>query len=198
MKKFAVFVPLALFVVLSVFLFKGLDRDPSELPSALVGEPFPEFFLPQLLGPQPDSQLDAQLGSQPDSQQDSKIMLNKEDLVGQVVLVNVWATWCFACRIEHPMLNDLAKQGVKIVGLNYKDQRSEALKWLKERGNPYLFNIFDAEGSLGFDLGVYGAPETYLVDVEGIIRHRRVGVVDQRIWDKEFRDLYQQLLKEAK
>ena len=86
-------------------------------------------------------------------------MLSKEDLIGEVVLVNVWATWCFACRIEYPMLNDLAK-GVKIVGLNYKDQRSEALKWLEERGNPYLFNIFDAEGSLGFDLGVYGAPET--------------------------------------
>jgi cytochrome c biogenesis protein CcmG/thiol:disulfide interchange protein DsbE len=124
-------------------------------------------------------------------------MLSKEDLIGEVVLVNVWATWCFACRIEHPMLNDLAKQGVKIVGLNYKDQRSEAIKWLDDRGNPYLFNIFDTEGSLGFDLGVYGAPETYLVDVEGTIRHRRVGVVDQRIWDKEFRDLYQQLLKEA-
>ena len=154
MKKFAVFVPLALFVVLSVFLFKGLDRDPSELPSALVGEPFPEFFLPQLLA------------SYSDSQQDPQPMLSKEDLIGEVVLVNVWATWCFACRIEHPMLNDLAKQGVKIVGLNYKDQRSEALKWLEERGNPYLFNIFDAEGSLGFDLGVYGAPETYLVDVE--------------------------------
>ena len=186
MKKFAVFVPLALFVVLSVFLFKGLDRDPTELPSALVGESFPEFFLPQLLA------------SYSDSQQDPQPMLSKEDLIGEVVLVNVWATWCFACRIEHPVLNDLAKQGVKIVGLNYKDQRSEALKWLEERGNPYLFNIFDAEGSLGFDLGVYGAPETYLVDVEGIIRHRRVGVVDQRIWDKEFRDLYQQLLKEAK
>ena len=177
MNKLAVFVPLALFLVLSVFLFKGLDRDPTELPSALVGEPFPEFFLPQLLDPQP--------------------MLNKEDLIGQVGLVNVWATWCFACRIEHPMLNDLAKQGVKIVGLKYKDQRLDAIKWLEERGNPYLFNIFDAEGSLGFDLGVYGAPETYLVDAKGIVRQRRVGVVDQRVWDEQFSDLYQQLLKET-
>ena len=180
--------------LLSVFLFKGLDRDPTKLPSALVGESFPEFFLPKLLASQPGSQSISQPNSQPDPQP----MLSKEDLIGEVVLVNVWATWCFACRIEHPMLNDLVKQGVKIVGLNYKDQRSEAIKWLDERGNPYLFNIFDAEGSLGFDLGVYGAPETYLVDVEGTIRHRRVGVVDQRIWDKEFRDLYQQLLKEAK
>ena len=182
MNKLAVFVPFALFLVLSVFLFKGLDRDPTELPSALIGEAFPEFFLPQLSDPQPEPQP----------------MLNKEDFAGQVVLVNVWATWCFACRIEHPMLNDLAKQGVKIVGLNYKDQRSDAIKWLEERGNPYLFNIFDAEGSLGFDLGVYGAPETYLVDAEGIVRQRRVGVVDQRVWDEQFRDLYQQLLSEAK
>ena len=194
MNKLAVFVPLALFLVLSVFLFKGLDRDPTELPSALVGEPFPEFFLPQLLA----SQFDSQPGSQPNSQPDPQPMLSKEDLIGQVVLVNVWATWCFACRIEHPMLNDLAKQGVKIVGLNYKDQRSEAIKWLEERGNPYLFNIFDAEGSLGFDLGVYGAPETYLVDAEGVVRQRRVGVVDQRVWDAQFRDLYQQLPKDAK
>jgi cytochrome c biogenesis protein CcmG/thiol:disulfide interchange protein DsbE len=176
--KLAVFVPFALFLVLSVFLFKGLERDPTELPSALIGEAFPEFFLPQLLDPQS--------------------MRSRDDFTGQVVLVNVWATWCFACRIEHPMLNDLAEQGVKIVGLNYKDQRSDATKWLEERGNPYLFNIFDAEGSLGFDLGVYGAPETYLVDAEGIVRQRRVGVVDQRVWDEQFRDLYQQLLSEAK
>jgi len=176
--KLAVFVPFALFLVLSVFLFKGLERDPTELPSALIGEAFPEFFLPQLLDPQS--------------------MLSRDDFTGQVVLVNIWATWCFACRIEHPMLNDLAKQGVKIVGLNYKDRRSDAIKWLEERGNPYLFNIFDTEGSLGFDLGVYGAPETYLVDAEGIVRQRRVGVVDQRVWDEQFRDLYQQLLSEAK
>ena len=177
MNKIALFIPLALFLVLSVFLFKGLDRDPTELPSALVGEAFPEFFLPQL--------------------QNSQVMLSREDITGQVVLVNVWATWCFACRIEHPMLNDLAKQGVKIIGLNYKDQRLDAKQWLKERGNPYLFNIFDDEGSLGFDLGVYGAPETYLVDAQGIVRQRRVGVVDQRVWDEQFRDLYQQLLGEA-
>ena len=113
MNKIALFIPLALFLVLSVFLFKGLDRDPTELPSALVGEAFPEFFLPQL--------------------QNSQVMLSRDDIAGQVVLVNVWATWCFACRIEHPMLNDLAKQGVKIIGLNYKDQRLDAKQWLKER-----------------------------------------------------------------
>ena len=171
--RLALFVPLALFIALTVLLLKGLDRDPTELPSALIGESFPEFILPQL--------------------QDPQRPLTTEDFAGQVVLVNVWATWCFACRIEHPMLNNLAEQGVKIVGLNYKDQRGQALQWLEERGNPYWFNIVDQQGSLGFDLGVYGAPETYLVDAQGIIRHRRVGVVDQRIWDQEFSDLYRQL-----
>ena len=112
---------------------------------------------------------------------------------GQVVLVNIWATWCFACRIEHPWLNTLAEQGVAIVGLNYKDVRGLAQDWLAERGDPYQFIIFDPRGTLGIDLGVYGAPETYLVDAQGIIRHRRVGVVDERIWNKEFRELYEQL-----
>jgi len=171
--RLALFVPLGLFIALTVLLLKGLDRDPTELPSALIGEPFPAFILPQL--------------------QDPQRLLTTEDFAGQVVLVNVWATWCFACRIEHPMLNALAEQGVKIIGLNYKDQRTQALQWLEERGNPYLFNIVDQQGSLGFDLGVYGAPETYLVDAQGLIRHRRVGVVDQRVWDQEFSDLYRQL-----
>jgi cytochrome c biogenesis protein CcmG/thiol:disulfide interchange protein DsbE len=114
-----------------------------------------------------------------------------------VVLVNIWATWCFACRIEHPYLNGLAEQGVAIIGLNYKDNRLLAQQWLAERGDPYQMTIFDPQGTLGIDLGVYGAPETYLVDAQGIIRHRRVGVVDERIWNKEFRDLYNQLVEQA-
>jgi cytochrome c biogenesis protein CcmG/thiol:disulfide interchange protein DsbE len=173
MNRLALFVPLALFIGLSLVLLLGLDKDPTELPSALVGEPFPAFNLPSL--------------------EDEQGTLTEQDLKGDVLLVNVWATWCFACRIEHPMLNELSQQGVKIVGLNYKDQRAGAKAWLVERGNPYQFNIFDAQGSLGIDLGVYGAPETYLVDAEGIIRHRRVGVVDERVWNAEFRALYKQL-----
>ena len=176
MNRLALFVPLVLFVVLGVFLFKGLDRDPTELPSALVGEAFPQFSMPSLY---------------------QQRLLSKDDFAGQVVLVNVWATWCFACRIEHPMLNQLAQQGVKIIGLNYKDQNQQAQQWLQKHGNPYLFNIVDAQGTLGFDLGVTGAPETYLVDAQGIIRHRRVGVVDQGIWDREFKHRYQQLLGEG-
>lgn len=173
MNRLALFVPLALFIGLSLVLLLGLDKDPTELPSALVGEPFPAFNLSSL--------------------EDEQSTLTEQDLKGDVLLVNVWATWCFACRIEHPMLNELSQQGIKIVGLNYKDQRAGAKAWLVERGNPYQFNIFDAQGSLGIDLGVYGAPETYLVDAEGIIRHRRVGVVDERVWNAEFRALYEQL-----
>jgi cytochrome c biogenesis protein CcmG/thiol:disulfide interchange protein DsbE len=164
---------LALFVGLSLVLLLGLDKDPTELPSALVGEAFPVFNLPSL--------------------KDKQNVVTEQDFNGEVVLVNVWATWCFACRIEHPMLNKLSEQGVKIIGLNYKDQRAGALAWLVERGDPYQFNIFDAKGSLGIDLGVYGAPETYLVDADGIIRHRRVGVVDDRVWESEFRAIYEQI-----
>ena len=95
------------------------------------------------------------------------------------------------------MLNQLAAEGVGIIGLNYKDQNDQARQWLEQKGDPYLFNIVDAEGRLGFDLGVTGAPETYLVDARGVIRYRRVGVVDQRIWDEEISSLYQQLVEEA-
>ena len=173
MNRLALFIPLALFVGLSLVLLFGLDKDPTDLPSALVGEAFPVFNLPSL--------------------KDEQNVVTEQDFNGEVVLVNVWATWCFACRIEHPMLNNLSAQGVKVVGLNYKDQRASALDWLAERGDPYRFNIFDTQGSLGIDLGVYGAPETYLVDADGIIRHRRVGVVDERVWNAEFRELYDQL-----
>jgi cytochrome c biogenesis protein CcmG/thiol:disulfide interchange protein DsbE len=177
MNRIALFVPLVVFAILTLFLLKGLDRDPTELPSALVGETFPAFVLPSLSNQQK--------------------LLSERDLDSKVVLVNVWATWCFACRIEHPMLNQLAAEGVSIIGLNYKDQNDKALKWLEQKGDPYLFNIVDAQGSLGFDLGVTGAPETYLVDHQGIIRYRRVGVVDQRVWDDEISSLYQQLIGEA-
>ena len=173
MNRLALFIPLALIVGLSLVLLLGLDKDPTELPSALVGEAFPVFNLPSL--------------------KDKQNVVTEQDFNGEVVLVNVWATWCFACRIEHPMLNKLSEQGVKIIGLNYKDQRAGALAWLVERGDPYQFNIFDAKGSLGIDLGVYGAPETYLVDADGIIRHRRVGVVDDRVWESEFRAIYEQI-----
>ena len=170
------FIPLVAFVVLAGLLFRGLSIDPTELPAARLGQSFPEFSQPEL---------------------STGRAISVEALALRPALVNVWATWCFACRIEHPSLNALAEQGVKIVGLNYKDQRDAAKLWLLERGNPYGFNIFDNQGSLGIDLGVYGAPETYLVDAQGIIRHRRVGVVDKRIWEEEFAALYLQLTGQA-
>jgi cytochrome c biogenesis protein CcmG/thiol:disulfide interchange protein DsbE len=174
LNRIALFLPLGLFAVLTLVLLLGLDKDPAELPSALVGEPFPIFSLPSL--------------------HDANQMLDEQDILGDVVLVNVWATWCFACRIEHAMLNQLAEQGVNVIGLNYKDNREAAIDWLRKRGDPYAFSIFDERGGLGIDLGVYGAPETYLLDATGTIRHRRVGVVDERVWNSEFRDLYAQLV----
>jgi cytochrome c biogenesis protein CcmG/thiol:disulfide interchange protein DsbE len=174
LNRIALFLPLGLFAVLTLVLLLGLDKDPAELPSALVGEPFPIFSLPSL--------------------HDANQMLDEQDILGDVVLVNVWATWCFACRIEHAMLNQLAEQGVNVIGLNYKDNREAAIDWLRKRGDPYAFSIFDERGGLGIDLGVYGAPETYLLDATGTIRHRRVGVVDDRVWNSEFRDLYAQLV----
>jgi len=118
MNRLALFLPLSLFAALTLVLMLGLDKDPTELPSALVDEPFPSFSMPSL--------------------QDHESLVSKQDFADEVLLVNVWATWCFACRIEHPSLNALAEQGVKIVGLNYKDQRKAAKLWLLERGNPYL------------------------------------------------------------
>ena len=178
MNKLAVFAPLALFLVLSIILFLGLDKDPTVLPSALVGKEFPEFDLIAL--------------------DDQYQRVSRDDLLGEVTLVNVWASWCYACRIEHTMLNQLSNEGVKIVGLNYKDQVHDAMLWLENLGDPFVYSISDLKGRLGLDLGVYGAPETFLVDAHGIIRHRRVGVIDERIWRNEFRDLYTQLLVKTK
>ena len=172
-QRLALFAPLMLFVAVAPFLWLALDRDPNELPSARIGEEFPEFSLADLNDPQQ--------------------LLSAADIRGEVALVNVWATWCYACSIEHAMLNELASLGVKIIGLNYKDNRDEATRWLQHLGDPYAFSIFDASGSLGIDLGVYGAPETYLLDAEGIIRHRRVGILDQRSWQREFAQRYQTL-----
>ncbi|MGB1141943.1 MAG: DsbE family thiol:disulfide interchange protein [Halioglobus sp.] len=159
--RLKLFAPLFIFAVLSLFLFRGLQLDPKELPSALIDRPLPAFNLPAL---------------------GSARMLGPEDLTGQVSLLNVWATWCISCRVEHPYLQQLADEGVIIYGLNYKDEDAAALRWLQDLGDPYALNIVDREGSLGLDLGVYGAPETYVLDDKGIIRFRHVGVVDERIW----------------
>lgn len=175
--RLKLFLPLILFVVLALFLFRGLELDPRALPSALIDKPLPEFSL-RALGEGRD--------------------LEKADVIGEVSLFNVWATWCVSCRVEHPYLQLLADAGVPIFGINYKDDDADALRWLQELGDPYRANIVDSQGTLGLDLGVYGAPETYLVDAEGVIRYRHVGVVDERVWTTILQPLYTELGGEAR
>ncbi len=165
--------PLLAFLVLAGFLFRGLHRDPQALPSALVGQPFPSFSLPGVK----DDQL-----------------FSRQDLLGRPALVNVWGTWCVACREEHPVLNQLKAQGVVIHGINYKDDNASARRWLAEFHDPYQLDLRDDAGRLGLDLGVYGAPETFLIDAQGVVRYRHVGVVDQRVWAEELGPRYHALV----
>ncbi|MCQ4312639.1 DsbE family thiol:disulfide interchange protein [Pseudomonas stutzeri] len=176
MKRLLMLLPLALFLVVAVFLYRGLFLDPTELPSALIGKPLPSFSLPSVEDPQR--------------------LISAQDIKGKPALVNVWATWCVACKVEHPVLNKLAAQGVNIYGVNYKDDNAAAQKWLRDFHDPYQLNIRDEQGSLGLDLGVYGAPETFIVDKQGIIRHKYVGVIDERVWREKLAALYQELVDE--
>jgi|SRR5210317_170784 cytochrome c biogenesis protein CcmG/thiol:disulfide interchange protein DsbE len=162
MRKLLLFIPLALFIGMGFFLWKGLYLDPREIPSALVDRPMPAFELPSLTEPERK--------------------LSAADLKGEVALVNVWATWCPTCKEEHSFLNQLAQQGITIYGINYKDEPVKATAWLQRYLNPYREVILDQEGRLGLDLGVYGAPETYVIDAQGTIRYRHVGAVDAKVW----------------
>ena len=167
-------IPLALFVVLVVFLANGLRRDSKELPSALINKPAPAFRLPQLHEPTKT--------------------FSTEEMRGKVWLMNVWASWCFACREEHPLLAEYVKTGiVPIYGFNYKDRREDALAWLEEFGNPYVLTAVDLEGRIAIDYGVYGAPETYLIDKNGMIRFKHVGPVTPDIWSDKIVPLVQEL-----
>lgn len=169
-------VPLLLFLALAVLLFSRNGSDPSFLPSARLGQPVPAFSLPSLA--EPERVLDQSL------------------LTGEVSLLNVWATWCVSCLVENPVLLALSEQGVRIIGVNYKDNRQAALAWLENNGNAFAQIIFDEDGSLGIDLGVYGAPETYLVDGNGVIRYRAVGVLDPKAWQTELKPRYDALIAE--
>ncbi|WP_437884291.1 DsbE family thiol:disulfide interchange protein [Pseudomonas sp. LRF_L74] len=173
MKRLVLLIPLLLFLGMAVLLYRGLFHDPSELPSALIGKPLPAFSLPDLKEPQR--------------------LLTQDDLKGRPALINVWATWCPTCKAEHQMLNRLAETGVVIHGVNYKDDSEAARKWLADYKDPYQRNVVDNDGSLGLDLGVYGAPETFLVDAQGIIRHKYIGAIDERVWREELAPLYQAL-----
>jgi cytochrome c biogenesis protein CcmG, thiol:disulfide interchange protein DsbE len=177
MKRALLMLPLALFLLMLVFLFRGLYLDNEDLPSALVGKRFPAFTLPSVKAGQPP--------------------VTEQDLLGQPSLVNVWATWCVACRVEHPVLNKLAAEGVVIHGVNYKDDTEAARKWLRDLHDPYDLKISDPEGLLGLDLGVYGAPETFFVDANGVIRYKFIGVIDERTWENDLAARYQALVDEA-
>lgn len=157
------FIPAIFLVALAIVFLKSFEFGPRDvLPSALVGKPFPEFSYSELHNGQ---------------------QLTRSDLIGEPRLVNVWASWCVACGVEHPILLEIATSGVSIVGLNYKDEPDTARQWLLERGNPYDFNIVDREGLLGIELGVTGAPETFVLDEHGTIVDKHVGLISEATWE---------------
>ena len=152
------FIPLAVFVALVIFLWIGLSLNPREVPSPLVGKPAPMFQLPQL--------------------HDASKTIFPEDMRGKVWLLNVWASWCVTCLEEHPLLIGMARRNiVPIYGLNYKDKRADGIAWLNNHGNPYVLAAYDIEGKVGIDWGVYGVPESFLIDKVGIIRHKIIGAI---------------------
>ncbi len=163
MKKY--FIPLIIFVSLGLLLAYGLKLDPRRIPSPLIGKSLPAFSLTTVADP--------------------ARKVSRDDLRGRVYLLSVWASWCVACREEHPLLNELtSRKAVTIIGLNYKDSREDALRWLGALGNPYELSLSDQDGRLGIDLGVYGVPETFVIDKEGIIRYKQIGPMTPEVWEK--------------
>lgn len=170
-------IPLIVFIAMVVFLAIGLTLDPREVPSPFIGKPAPSFSLPQVA--------------------DAGQSFGNNDLKGRVSLLNVWASWCVSCRQEHPVLIELAKQNVlPIYGLNYKDEREAALGWLKRFGDPYIASAFDADGKVGIEWGVYGVPETFVIDKQGVIRYKQTGPVTEEVLKKTLLPLIRQLQQE--
>lgn len=172
MKRFLL--PLGFFVILVLFLGVGLHRDPREVPSPLIGKPAPNFTLTQL--------------------QEPGKTFSPKDMEGKVWILNVWSSWCGTCREEHPFLVEFSKAGiVPIVGLDYKDGRKEGLETLNEIGNPYQLSVFDADGRVGIDYGVYGVPETFLIDKHGVIRFKQPGAVTPQVVNEKLLPLIKEL-----
>ncbi len=159
-------IPLGIFIVLVVFLAIGLTRDPHEIPSPLIGKPAPAFTAPRL--------------------HESGRTFSAKDMLGQVWLLNTWASWCVACRQEHPILMEFAKtKTLPIIGLDYKDPEADGLKWLARFGDPYDLSVTDRDGRIGIDYGVYGVPESFLIDKAGVIRYKQIGpVTEEALRDK--------------
>ncbi len=173
MRRFVYLLPVALFALLALYFFLGLRRDPSLLPSALLDKPAPDFVLPGL-------------GDKPG--------LAKSDLAGRVVLVNFFASWCAPCRVEHPLLMRLAAEGkVALYGIDYKDKPEDAARLLAQLGDPYSRIGVDREGRIAIDFGVYGVPETYVVDAAGRIRYRQVGPITGEDWERKLLPLLREL-----
>lgn len=172
MLKFAL--PLLVFAMLVGFFGVGLMRDPREVPSPFIGKPAPAFRLAQL--------------------HEAKSVFSPADMRGQVWMLNVWASWCVSCRVEHPLLVEIARQKlVPIVGLNYKDKRDDGVQWLVKFGNPYVLSAYDFDGNVGIDFGVYGVPETFVIDKAGVIRHKQIGPITPDALEKTILPLIRKL-----
>jgi cytochrome c biogenesis protein CcmG/thiol:disulfide interchange protein DsbE len=168
-------IPLAIFVVLVAFLWIGLGRDPREVPSPLIDKPAPSFTLPQIHGDKP---------------------LSTTDLKGKVWLLNVWASWCVSCREEHPLLLQLAQANlVPVYGLDYKDKPDDGRAWLSQNGDPYTASIVDQDGRVGIDYGVYGVPETFVIDRSGIVRYKQIGPLSVEALQSKILPLVRELQK---
>lgn len=180
MSNKSLLIPFLVFVVLVAVLAVGFRlEDPHLLPSEMIDRPFPAFSLRSL--------------------HDQNRILTERDLVGEVSLVNVWATWCPNCVIEHPELLRIARdEGIPVYGINYNDDVGKAIVWLERRDDPYRFNIVDDEGKLGIDLGVYGAPETFVVDASGVIQYKHVGPVTRAVFEEDLLPVIEHLRKGAK
>jgi cytochrome c biogenesis protein CcmG/thiol:disulfide interchange protein DsbE len=166
--------PLAVFIGLVAFFAVGLTRDPREVPSPFVGKPAPAFKLAQLA--------------------DEKLAFTPEDMRGKVWLLNVWASWCASCRVEHPLLLDMARRKmVPIVGLNYKDRREDGMQWLARHGDPYVLSVHDFDGKVGIDYGVYGAPETFVIDKQGTVRYKQIGPITPEALERKIVPLLREL-----
>lgn len=168
------FWPLAIFLTLVVFLAVGLRLDPREVPSPLVGKEAPGFSAPSLAAPER--------------------ILRKQDMLGKVWMLNVWASWCVACREEHPVLVNYARSGgFPVYGLNYKDKREDGLRWLRQLGNPYTDVVYDLDGRIGINYGVYGVPETFIIDKAGVIRYKHIGPITPDALHDKIEPLLRQL-----